>query len=47
MTIVRVGTNARYADGWLDAFGKGKSSKGSAAKASKKKSPAKKAKKRK
>jgi hypothetical protein len=44
MTILRVGTNAKYADGWEGAFGKGKSSKGSA-KASKKKSPAKKTKK--
>ena len=47
MTILRVGTNAKYADGWEGAFGKGRSAKGSAAKASKKKSPAKKVKKRK
>ena len=42
MTILRVGTNAKYASGWETAFGRGKPSKG-AAKASKKKSPAKKA----
>ena len=43
MTITRVGTSAKYANGWDAAFSKGKKSKGTAA--SKKKAPAKKAKK--
>ena len=47
MTILRVGTNAKYANGWEGIFGKSKPASGSAAKASKKKSPGKKAKKRK
>lgn len=47
MTILRVGTNAKYSSGWEDAFGKGKSGKAGGAKASKKKAPAKKAKKKK
>ena len=42
MTITRVGTSAKYANGWDAAFSKGKKSK---AAASKKKAPAKKAKK--
>jgi hypothetical protein len=46
MTILRVGTNAKYANGWDDVFGKGKS-KASSAKKAAKKSPAKKAKKKK
>ena len=45
MTITRVGTSAKYANGWDSAFGKGKSAKKSAAATSKKKAPAKKAKK--
>ena len=43
MTITRVGTSAKYANGWDAAFSKGKKSK--AATASKKKAPAKKVKK--
>ncbi len=43
MTILRVGTNAKYASGWETAFGKGKSAKASAAKGSKKKVSTKKA----
>lgn len=46
MTILRVGTNARYADGWSAAFGKAKPAK-SAAKSTKKKAAAKKGKKKK
>ena len=44
MTITRVGTSAKYANGWDAAFSKGKKSKATAA-ASKKKAPGKKAKK--
>ncbi len=44
MTITRVGTSAKYANGWDAAFSKGKKSKATAA-VSKKKAPAKKAKK--
>lgn len=40
MTIVRVGTSEKYADGWADAFGKGKKKK--TTKAAKKAAPAKK-----
>lgn len=43
MTILRVGTNAKYASGWETAFGKGKPSKAASAKGSKKKAPAKRA----
>ncbi len=43
MTILRVGTNAKYASGWETAFGKGKPAKAAAAKGSKKKSAPKKA----
>jgi len=43
MTITRVGTSAKYANGWDAAFSKGKKSKATAA--SKKKAPGKKAKK--
>lgn len=43
MTITRVGTSAKYANGWDAAFSKGKKSK--AVTASKKKAPVKKAKK--
>lgn len=32
MTIVRVGTTKKYADGWETAFGKGKGKAGPAAK---------------
>lgn len=46
MTILRVGTNAKYADGWEDAFGKGKA-KASGGKKVAKKSPAKRVKKKK
>jgi hypothetical protein len=46
MTILRVGTNAKYANGWDDAFGKGKSAKAGGAKKAAKKAPAKKAKKK-
>jgi hypothetical protein len=43
VTITRVGTNQKYADGWEQAFSKKRSSKPAAKKASPKK-PAKKAK---
>ena len=42
MTILRVGTNAKYASGWETAFGKERPAK-AAPKGSKKKSPPKKA----
>jgi hypothetical protein len=43
MTIVRVGTNQKYSEGWEQAFGSGKSTKRkTAAKASTKKKAAKK-----
>ena len=50
MTIVRVGTNKKFADGWEAAFGKGRSAgttssseaKGSAKKSTKKKAAKKK-----
>ena len=43
MTITRVGTNAKYADGWDSAFsGKATAAKKSAKPAAKKKAPAKK-----
>ena len=53
MTIVRVGANKKYSDGWESAFGKGKkktapaaaAKKTAAKKSAKKKSKAKKAKK--
>lgn len=46
MTIVRVGTNKKYSEGWEQAFGGGKSGKSkTAAKASTKKKAAKKKKK--
>ncbi|MDX1944293.1 MAG: hypothetical protein SFU86_02720 [Pirellulaceae bacterium] len=45
MTITRVGTNAKYADGWDAAFGKSGGAKKSAKAAAKKKAPAKKGKK--
>lgn len=44
MTIVRVGSNQKYAEGWDQVFGKGKTKK-KAAKPAAKKAPAKKAKK--
>lgn len=44
MTIVRVGSNQKYAEGWDQVFGKGKAKK-KPAKAAKKKSAAKKSKK--
>ena len=40
MTIVRIGSNAKYADGWETAFGKGK--KSAAATKTAKKAPSKK-----
>ena len=43
MTILRVGTNSKYARGWEVAFGKGKPAKATAAKGSNKKPAAKKA----
>lgn len=44
MTILRVGTNEKYAEGWEAAFGKGKKKKAAAQKKSApKKSPKKKA----
>ena len=46
MTILRVGTNAKYADGWSAAFGKAKPAK-TAAKSAKKQAGAKKGKKKK
>ena len=49
MTIVRVGTNQKYSDGWEKAFGGKKSAKAAAGKASKKaaaRKPAKKSKKK-
>lgn len=43
MTILRIGSNAKYANGWEQAFGKGtKKAKPAAAKASKKAAPSKK-----
>ena len=47
MTILRVGTNQKYSDGWEAAFKKGKKGAGNAAgnATAKKKSPAKKPKK--
>ena len=48
MTILRVGTNEKYAEGWATAFGKpGKSKKKAAAKTTKKKVTRKKAAKKK
>ena len=43
MTIVRVGTNQKYSDGWVSAFSRKKTAKPAAAKAGAKKSSAKKA----
>ena len=43
MTILRVGTNQKYSDGWEAAFKKGKKAAGNAT--AKKKSPAKRPKK--
>jgi hypothetical protein len=40
MTILRVGTNPKYEEGWAAAFGKAKPAK--SAKAAKKKAPARK-----
>jgi hypothetical protein len=43
MTILRVGTNAKYASGWETAFGKAKPARAGGTKGSKKKAVAKKA----
>ena len=42
MTIVRVGTNQKFSQGWETAFGKGKKSAGRAAQTAPKKATAKK-----
>lgn len=47
MTIVRVGTNKKFAEGWDAAFGGKKATKKNSAKAEKKAAPAKKSAKKK
>ena len=42
MTILRVGSNSQYADGWEQAFGKGTKPVAKSAKATKKAAPSKK-----